>query len=84
MDYSDEQFIRAWKELPDKERLMLYLIDVVQLSWEKVASIMGIQVVIAKNRTDWAQAALERKLLSYFRMGDLPEKTREWRTRRKM
>jgi hypothetical protein len=56
---------------------MLYLIDVEQFSREKIVSIMGIQVVIAKNQTDWVLAALEQKLLSYFQTGDLPEKAKE-------
>jgi DNA-directed RNA polymerase specialized sigma24 family protein len=65
VDLSDEQLIKAWKGLPDKERLMLYLIDVDQLSREKVAAIMRIPVVIVKNRTTWARAELKKKLLSY-------------------
>ncbi len=65
MDFSDEQLIRAWKELPDKERLVLYLIDVEQISRKKVAEIMGIPSATVGKKADWARAELKRTLLSY-------------------
>ncbi len=66
MDISDEQLIRAWKELPDKERLVLYLIDVEQISRKKLAEIMGIPAATVGKQADWARAELKRTLLSYY------------------
>lgn len=73
MDFSDEQLIRAWRELPEKERLMLYLIDVEQLSLENAAAIVRRPIVIVKKRTDWARTALKEKLWFLSRFGDSPE-----------
>jgi DNA-directed RNA polymerase specialized sigma24 family protein len=70
MDFSDEQLIKAWKELPEKERLMLYLIDVEQLSLENVAAIARRPAEIVKERTDWARAALKRNVRFLSRAGD--------------
>ena len=67
MGFSDEQLVRAWKELPDEQRLTLFLIDVEQLSEEKVAEIMGVPRVIVKNRAIWTKVLLKKKLLSYYR-----------------
>ncbi len=58
MYFSDEQLIKAWKELPDQERLMLYLIDVEQLSRKKVAAIMDIPAATVGKQADWARAEL--------------------------
>jgi DNA-directed RNA polymerase specialized sigma24 family protein len=63
VDFSDERLIRAWKKLPDKERLVLYLIDVEQISRKKVAEIMGIPVAAVGKQVDWARAELKRTLL---------------------
>jgi DNA-directed RNA polymerase specialized sigma24 family protein len=70
MDFSDEQLIRAWKELPEKERLMLYLIDVEQLSLENVAAIIRRPIGIVKKRTNWARAALKENIRFLSRLGD--------------
>ena len=64
VDYSDEQLIQAWKELLDEERLILYLIDVEQLSLGKMAAIMRMPAPIVKNRADQARAELREKLRS--------------------
>jgi DNA-directed RNA polymerase specialized sigma24 family protein len=60
VDFSDEQLIRAWKQLPDKERLTLYLIDVEQFSREKVAAIMGMPELIVEYQADRARAELKK------------------------
>ena len=65
MGFSNEQLVRAWKELPDEQRLTLFLIDVKQLSEGKVAEITGVPIVIVKNRAIWARVLLKKKLLSY-------------------
>ena len=67
MGFSDEQLVRAWKELPGEQRLTLFLIDVEQFSEEKVAEIMGVPRVTVKNRAIWARVLLKKKLLSYYR-----------------
>ncbi len=72
--FSDEQLIRAWKELPEKERLTLYLIDVEQLSWKKVVAILRIPAATVTKQVAWARAELKRKLSSFGRSGDSPEK----------
>lgn len=73
-DFSDEQLIRAWKELPDKERLVLYLIDVEQFSRKKVAEIMGIPAATLGKQADWARAELKRTLLSYYQTVGMSQK----------
>ncbi len=74
MDFSDEQLIRAWKELPDKERLVLYLIDVEQISRKKVAEIMGVPAATVRKQADWARAELKRTLLLYCQMVRMNQK----------
>lgn len=64
-NFSDEQVVRALKELPDEKRLTLFLIDVEQLNQEEVAEIMDVAVGTVKSRTSRARAVLKEKLLSY-------------------
>jgi RNA polymerase sigma-70 factor (ECF subfamily) len=64
-NFSDEEVIRTLKELPDEQRLALFLIDVEQLSQEEVAKIMDVAVGTVKSRTSRARAALKEKLLFY-------------------
>ena len=64
-NFSDEQVVRALKELPDEKRLTLFLIDVEQLSQEEVAEIMDVAVGTVKSRTSRARVVLKEKLLSY-------------------
>ncbi len=63
--FSDEQVIRALKELPYEQRLSLFLIDVEQLSQKDVAEIMDVAVGTVKSRTSRGRAILKKKLLSY-------------------
>jgi RNA polymerase sigma-70 factor (ECF subfamily) len=64
-NFSDKQVIRALKELPDEQRLTLFLSDVEQLRQEEVAEIMNVPVGTVKSRTSRARAILKRELLSY-------------------
>ncbi len=64
-NFSDEQVIKALQELPDEQRLPLFLIDVEQLSQMDVAEIMGVPVGTVKSRTSRARAMLKKKLLSH-------------------
>ncbi|MHC4166292.1 MAG: sigma-70 family RNA polymerase sigma factor [Planctomycetota bacterium] len=64
-NFSDEQIIRALSELPEDQRLTLFLIDVEQLSQKDVAQITGVPAGTVKSRTSRARAALKAKLASY-------------------
>jgi len=64
-NFSDEQVIKALQELPDEQRLSLFLIDVEQLSQMDVAEIMSVPVGTVKSRTSRARAILKKKLLSH-------------------
>lgn len=65
--FSDEQVIRALKELPEDQRLTLFLIDVEQLSQEETAEIMGVAVGTVKSRTSRARSRLKTRLISHAR-----------------
>lgn len=64
-NFSDEQVIRALSELPEDQRLTLFLIDVEQLSQNDVAQITGVAAGTVKSRTSRARAALKVRLASY-------------------
>lgn len=65
--FSHKQVVGAWRELPDKERLMVLLVDMRQLSVEKVAEIMNRPVATVINEVGQARALLKKKLLSRYR-----------------
>jgi len=78
-DFSDEQVIRALRELPDEQRLALYLTDVEQMNQDEIAEITNVAVGTVKSRASRARAALKRKLTEHARdLGFLGR--REWRT----
>jgi RNA polymerase sigma-70 factor (ECF subfamily) len=64
-NFSDEQVIKALSQLPEEQRLTLFLIDVERFSQEKVAEITGVAVGTVKSRTSRARASLKKKLTSY-------------------
>jgi RNA polymerase sigma-70 factor (ECF subfamily) len=64
-NFSDEQIIKALSELPQDQRLTLFLIDVEQLSQKEVARITDVQVGTVKSRTSRAREKLKEKLSSY-------------------
>jgi len=64
-NFTDEQIIRALKQLPDDQRLTLFLVDVEQLSQQEVAEITGVAVGAVKSRTSRARSELKRRLTSY-------------------
>ncbi len=64
-NFSDEQIIKALSELPEDQRLTLFLIDVEQLSQKEVAQIMGVAAGTVKSRTSRGRAALKERLTSY-------------------
>lgn len=66
-NFSDEQVIKALSELPEDQRLTLFLIDVEQLSQKDVAEITGVAAGTVKSRTSRGRAALKERLASYAR-----------------
>jgi RNA polymerase sigma-70 factor (ECF subfamily) len=73
-NFSDEQVIKALSELPEDQRLTLFLIDVEQLSQKEVAQITGVATGTVKSRTSRGRAILKEKLISYAKeMGLLRE-----------
>ncbi len=64
-NFSDEQIIKALSELPEDQRLTLFLTDVEQLSQKEVAQITGVEVGTVKSRTSRARAELKDKLSFY-------------------
>ncbi len=73
-NFSDQQVISAMGELPDEQRLTLFLVDVEQLSGAEVAEIMGVAVGTVKSRTSRARSALREKLLAHARDLGLAER----------
>ena len=64
-NFSDEQVIKTLKELPDEQRLTLFLIDVERLDQQEVAKIMDVAVGTVKSRTSRARVVFKEKLSSY-------------------
>ncbi len=64
-NFSDEQIIRALGQLPDDQRLTLFLMDVEQYSQEDVAQITGVAVGTVKSRTSRARSILKQQLEKY-------------------
>ncbi len=64
-NFSDEQVIKALSELPEDQRLTLFLIDVEQLSQKDVARITGVATGTVKSRTSRGRAALKERLSFY-------------------
>lgn len=63
--FEDEEIIKAMGELPDEQRLCLYLIDVEDFSQEEVAEIAGVAVGTIKSRTSRARARLRNRLAAH-------------------
>ena len=66
-NFEDAQVIRALAELPDDQRLTLFLTDVEGLSQAEVAEIMGVAAGTVKSRTSRARAALRDRLIEHAR-----------------
>jgi RNA polymerase sigma-70 factor (ECF subfamily) len=64
-NFSDEQIIKALSELPEDQRLTLFLTDVEQLNQKEVAQITGVAVGTVKSRASRARTELKNKLTSY-------------------
>ncbi|MFB3892110.1 MAG: sigma-70 family RNA polymerase sigma factor [Phycisphaerae bacterium] len=66
-NFSDQQVIAALGDLPDDQRLALYLADVEQMPLAEVAQIMDVPAGTIKSRTSRARAALRRRLMAHAR-----------------
>jgi len=66
-NFSDEHVIRALRELPDDQRLTLFLVDVEQMSQEDAAAVLDVAVGTVTSRTSRARAALKNKLQAHAR-----------------
>jgi len=64
-NFSDDEVRRALGELPDDQRLTLFLVDVEGLSQEEVAEITGVPAGTVKSRTSRARAALKERLMAW-------------------
>jgi RNA polymerase sigma-70 factor (ECF subfamily) len=64
-NFSDEQIIQAMRQLPDDQRLTLFLVDVEQLSQQEVADITGVAAGTVKSRTSRARRELKNRLMPY-------------------
>ncbi len=66
-NFTDEDVIRAMRQLPDEQRLTVFLVDVEQLSHEEVAEIMDVAVGTVKSRSHRARTALRERLSTHAR-----------------
>jgi len=66
-NFSDAEVIRALGELPDEQRLTLYLVDVEELDHEAAADILGVAVGTVKSRASRARSALKGRLTARAR-----------------
>ena len=66
-NFSDEDVIGAMKQLPDEQRLAVFLVDVEQLPHEEVAEITDVAVGTVKSRSSRGRSALRRTLLAHAR-----------------
>ncbi|AQT67897.1 Sigma-W factor [Anaerohalosphaera lusitana] len=66
-NFGDEQIISALGQLPDDQRLTIYLTDVEEMSHEEVAQILDVAVGTVKSRTSRARSALRNLLQDYSR-----------------
>lgn len=66
-NFSDDQVIKALAELPEEQRLALYLVDVEQLQYREAAEIMGAEVGTIKSRASRARSALKERLVAKAR-----------------
>lgn len=66
-NFADDDVRRALGELPEDQRLTLFLVDVEGLGQEEVAQVMRVAAGTVKSRTSRAREALRQKLMAYAR-----------------
>ncbi len=62
--FSHKQVISAWRGLPDKDGLIVFLVDMRQLGIERTAEIMNRPVAKVIKDVGLARALVKKKLLS--------------------
>jgi RNA polymerase sigma-70 factor (ECF subfamily) len=65
--FSDQQVINVLMELPDQQRLALFLSDVESMDQNAVAKVLDIPVGTVKSRVSRARAVLREKLEAHAR-----------------
>ena len=65
--------VSAWRELPDKERLVVFLVDMRKLGIERTAEIMNKPVSIVIKETRQARELVKKKLLSNYQKIEFPK-----------
>jgi RNA polymerase sigma-70 factor, ECF subfamily len=66
-NFADDDVRRALGELPDDQRLTLFLVDVEGLGQDEAAAILGVAAGTVKSRTSRAREVLRRKLMDHAR-----------------
>lgn len=66
-NFTDEQVIKALKELPEQQRLTLVLSDVEQFTQQEIADIMDVPVGTIKSRMARSRNSLKAKLYGHAR-----------------
>lgn len=64
--FSHKQIVNAWRELPEKKRLIVFLVDFRKLGIERTAEIMNIPVSSILKEVRQARTSVKRKLVSYY------------------
>jgi len=64
-NFSDQQVIKALAQLPEDQRLALFLTDVEEFTHQETAEIMQVAVGTIKSRTSRARTALKNILSEY-------------------
>ena len=75
-NFSDDQVIKAMRQLPEEQRLSLFLTEVERFSYREVAEMTGVAIGTVKSRINRARALLTQKLQDYAKeMGFLETRT---------
>jgi len=64
-NFADEQIIAALSDLPDDQRMAIFLVDVEQMSVADAAEVLGVAVGTVKSRTSRARAKLKVRLMAH-------------------
>ncbi|MDP6636074.1 MAG: sigma-70 family RNA polymerase sigma factor [Phycisphaerae bacterium] len=63
--FADEQIIEALQDLPEAQRLVVFLVDVEQTPLDEVAEILDVAVGTVKSRASRARAKLKTRLMAH-------------------
>jgi RNA polymerase sigma-70 factor, ECF subfamily len=64
-NFADEQIIEALNELPEAQRLVVFLVDVEEMPLDQVAEILDVAVGTVKSRASRARAKLKTRLMAH-------------------